>query len=93
MMILKKKYENNIYLPYVQKILNFKNIATGTDNKKVMTNVILKSNIQIQIPVDKNGEFDLRAQKEIAEKYKKIESIKSAINLELNKISETEIDF
>ena len=49
--------------------------------------------IEIQIPINQNGEFDLQAQKEITEKYKKIENIKSAVNIELDKISATEIDF
>ena len=48
--------------------------------------------VKIAIPIDKNGKFDLQTQKEIAEKYQKIENIKSAINFELDKISETEID-
>ena len=48
--------------------------------------------IEIFIPVDQYWEFDLQSQKEIAEKYIKVERIKSAINLELDKISEIEID-
>ena len=93
LMTLKKKYELRIYLPYIQKILNFKKIATGTDNKKVMTNVILKSGIKILIPIDKNGEFDLQVQKEIAEKYKQVENIKTSIVTELDKIDKMEVSF
>lgn len=93
LMTLKPEFQNkNISLLYLQKILDFKKIATGSDNKKVMTNVIRNANIQIKIPADFNGNFDLNAQMQIAEKYKKIENIKNAINNELNKIAGIKID-
>jgi type I restriction enzyme M protein len=47
--------------------------------------------VKIQIPQDKDGSFDLSAQQEIAKTYQRIEEIKSAINQELDKISETAI--
>ena len=80
-------------LPFIREILNFRNIATGTDNKKVMTSVILNSNISIKIPITKKGEFDIEKQKKLAEKYRKIEQIKKSISEELDKISDTEIDY
>jgi type I restriction enzyme M protein len=92
LMTLKEEYKDKVYLQYVSKILDFTKIATGTDNKKVMTNVILSSNIQIPIPVTSSGEFDLETQQEIANKYQKIEQIKQSILLELNKIAKTEIE-
>lgn len=49
-------------------------------------------NIKIDIPIKNNGDFDLEMQKNIAEKYNKIEEIRSAINLELDKIFEAKID-
>ncbi|MCK5720487.1 MAG: N-6 DNA methylase [Thiomargarita sp.] len=49
--------------------------------------------IEIQIPVDKDGNFDLQVQTEIAEKHKKVETMKSAISLELDRIIEVEVDF
>jgi hypothetical protein len=93
LMTVKREFVDAIYLPFVNAVLNFRNIATGTDNKKVMTNVILNSNTTIKIPVNSKGEFDLSTQKEIAEKYRKIEQIKKSISEELDKISKTEIDF
>ena len=48
--------------------------------------------VKVSIPIDKNGNFDLEKQEQIAEKYKNIENIKSAINSELDKLSKTEID-
>ncbi|MBI2437006.1 MAG: N-6 DNA methylase [Candidatus Magasanikbacteria bacterium] len=49
-------------------------------------------NIEIQIPLDQEGEFDLLAQKEIADKYKKIENIKLSITKKLEEIFQTEIE-
>lgn len=49
--------------------------------------------IKILFPVNSKNEIDIEMQKQIAEKYKKIEEIKSAINIELDRIAETEIDF
>ncbi len=48
-------------------------------------------NIEILIPMDKN-EFDLGVQKQIAEKYRKIECIKNTIVGELEKIQESVIE-
>jgi type I restriction-modification system DNA methylase subunit len=93
LMTVKKEFIRSIYLPFVDAILNFRDIATGTDNKKVMTNVILNSNITVKIPINSNGEFDLSAQQQIAEKYRKIAQIKKSISEELDKISKIEIDF
>lgn len=49
--------------------------------------------IEIPIPINSKGEFDLDKQKEIAEKYRKVEEIKKAISAELEKISSIELDF
>ncbi len=48
--------------------------------------------IEISIPINDNGEFDLVTQKEIADKYRKIEEIKATINKELDKIQSTNIE-
>ena len=49
--------------------------------------------LSIPIPINSKGEFDLEAQKEIAEKYRKIEQIKKSISAELDKIANIEIDY
>jgi type I restriction-modification system DNA methylase subunit len=49
--------------------------------------------INIEIPIKPNGKFDLKAQKEIANKYEKIEEIKTIIDVELKKIEKTKIDY
>lgn len=47
--------------------------------------------IEIPIPINSKGEFDLEKQKEIAEKYRKVEEIKKAISAELEKVSKVEV--
>ena len=75
------------YLTYeVQK--EFKKHNFNWENKPTIGKL---KDIQIMIPVDDENNFNLEMQKEIAEKYNKIEDIKSAIKVELSKISETEI--
>ena len=91
-MILKPLYDNQINLEFLKYNLDFKVIATGSDNKKVMTNTIINKNIQIKIPITATGEFDLQKQKEIAEKYRKIEEIKKSIKVELEKIDNIKVD-
>ena len=57
---------------------------------------VLKEKVEklsIPIPINSKGEFDLEAQKEIAEKYRKIEQIKKSISAELDKIANIEIDY
>lgn len=49
-------------------------------------------NLEIKIPITKTGEFDLERQKEIAEKYRKIEEIKKNIKAELEKIENIKVD-
>jgi len=91
-MILKKEVKEDLlpeYLKFEIEATLFRNGFSylnkcGVDKIK---------NVCINIPINSLGEFDLETQKEIAEKYQKIEDIKTAINKELNKIIETEIDF
>jgi len=48
-------------------------------------------NIILRIPVDESGLFDIEAQQEIADKYRKIEEIKKAISAELKRLQSTSI--
>jgi len=90
--LIPKSNIKNISLDFIYSFLkeNLKQYARGEQNKRITVNII--KDIEILFPIDKSGNFDLKAQKETAEKYKKIENIKSAINFELDKISETNIN-
>jgi len=52
----------------------------------------LKQEISVEIPIDENGEFDLKKQREIAEKYNKIEQIKNKLREDYQKIADMGID-
>jgi type I restriction enzyme M protein len=90
-LILKNDIKS-ISLDFIYSFLkeNLKKYAVGEQNKRITVSMI--KNIEIKIPIDKNGNYDLQIQKKIAEKYKKIEGIKKAINIELDKIYEIKID-
>lgn len=56
-----------------------------------MTVEIIK-NVKVKIPITQAGEFDLQKQKEIAEKYRKIEEVKRNLKAELEKIENIKVD-
>ncbi|MCI0707367.1 MAG: restriction endonuclease subunit S [Ignavibacteriae bacterium] len=92
LMRLKKDIpENSIWLPYIQKVIDFRDIATGHDNKKVMTNVIVSSNIEVKLPITSSGEFDLLAQQEITKEYQAIEQVKQELEEKLNVLLKPDI--
>jgi restriction endonuclease S subunit len=91
--LILKSNMKNILLDYIYSYLrnNLKLFAVGEQNKRLTTTIIKP--IDIPIPVNSKGEFDLSAQQQIAEKYRKIEQIKKNILRELDKIANIEIDF
>ena len=48
--------------------------------------------VTIDVPVEPNGEFDLSAQKEIAERYSRIDSIRATLSAELASSSRASIN-
>ena len=51
------------------------------------------SNIQLQIPISKDGEIDIERQKELVKKIRFIDKIKNQISLELDKLLSTNVDY
>jgi len=89
-----KPKNKKIDLEYLLYKLREEILKTGANyQSKLYFNKIKNYEISINIPIDSKGEFDIKIQKEIAEKYKKIEQIKKNIANELDKISSAEIDF
>jgi restriction endonuclease S subunit len=82
---------SQIQLEYISCVLDFKSIAKGFDNKKVMINQITEANMTLKIPVNNYGDFDLDKQKEIISKYKKIEEIKSDLTYKLSLFKKMDI--
>lgn len=65
--------------------------AVGEGNKRLKKTHITK--ISIKIPIKSDGDYDLAKQREIANKYRIIEQIKNNIRSELEKVTDTSIEF
>lgn len=91
-LILKKDLEKSFDIRFLKyKIeIEFSKHSFGFGNKAGKGKI---QDIEIQIPINIKGEFDLEAQQEIAEKYRKIEQIKKSISQELDKTANIEIDY
>lgn len=82
-LIIFDKYKDKLdpnYLKYVLHPLFLSKVRGRKINKTII------QNLQIPIPVKENGEFDLKAQKEISEKYKKLEAIKEQVINKIDKV-------
>jgi len=89
-LILQENFKNCdlLYLKYtIENELASQNF--GFTNKAGKSKI---QNIKIKIPITPSGKFDLQKQKEIAEKYRKIEEIKRSIKAELEKIENVKVD-
>ena len=91
-LIANDAYSKNLDLDYLKFAIEneFTKHYFGFDNKAGKSKI---KDIEISIPVDDNGNFDLNEQKKLAERYRKLEQIKKNIEDELLKISSTNIDF
>ena len=90
--LVKKEYKGLLDLTFlkyeIQKVLMNEGFVWSKTASKEKVEKLL-----INIPINAKGEFDLSAQQQIAEKYRKIEQIKKSISEELDKIASTEIDY
>ncbi len=86
--IPKKPNLDCLYLSYeLQRVLSKNNFSW-----EYKPTIERTKHLQIRIPVTKDGDFDLKKQKELAEKYRKIEEIKKNIKAELEKIENIKVD-
>ena len=74
-----KKDVKNVYLPYVQKVLDFRSLAIGNGNTRVKTNMVRKANLLIPFPVKADGSYDYNEQKAIAKRYETLESQRDTV--------------
>lgn len=82
-----------IDLDYLKIQLEREILKTGANYQtKLYFNKIESYNIQIKIPINSDGSFDIKKQKEIAKKYQKIQNIKESISSELLKIQNTMVE-
>jgi len=90
-LIIKNEYSTVLDIEYLKNIIEteFSKQLFNFGNKAGKGKI---KEIEIPIPITEHGTFDLKTQKQIAVKYRKIEEIKNKINLELEKIQNTNIE-
>ena len=93
LLIPKEECKEKIDLTYIKTVLQpiFYEKSKCYGNKKLGTNQII--DVEIPIPINNNGEFDLEKQKEIAASYKKLEDIKRGLADYLSDLSNVEVRF
>lgn len=91
-LIVQDEYKAQLHLPYLRKVLQDMLLEQGFAWSKTASKEKVRK-LSIKIPINSKGEFDIEVQKEIAEKYRQIEQVKSSIISELDKITDTQIDF
>lgn len=91
-LIVKDEYKDTLDLLFLKHTieLEFSKHSFGFSNKAGKGKI---QEIEIAMPINKNGTFNLDLQKQIADKFEKIEVIKKNILGELDRISKTEINF
>jgi hypothetical protein len=91
-LIVKDEYKDTLDLLFLKHTieLEFSKHSFGFSNKAGKGKI---QEIEIAVPISKNGTFNLDLQRQIADKFEKIEVIKKSILGELDRISKTEIDF
>jgi glucosamine 6-phosphate synthetase-like amidotransferase/phosphosugar isomerase protein len=92
---LKKEFKTQFIDEYVEVLISdvyqeLNSLGKGQNNNLSRKDLI---KINLKIPINSKGEFDLFTQKEIVEKYRKIEQIKKNIATELNKLSSIKVDY
>ncbi|MCR5349801.1 MAG: restriction endonuclease subunit S [Acholeplasmatales bacterium] len=84
---------SDIYFPYLILILQpqfFAN-AKNANNKKLGNNQMKE--IKVSIPLNEDNQFDIDAQKQIAEKFKKVDEIKNDIISKIDDMINTTFEF
>lgn len=91
-LIVKGEYKDTLDLLFLKYTIEreFSKHSFGFSNKAGKGKI---QEIEIVVPINKNGTFNLELQKQIADKFEKIETIKKSILKEFDRILKTEIDF
>lgn len=92
---VKEVFKNDIYIQYIKYLceIYFKlNAQWGKWELRKLPQQRVKD-ISIKLPIKDNWEFDLEKQKEIAQKYEKLEKLKDRIRIMKEDIKEKQIVF
>ncbi len=89
---IKDEFKSDLSYEYLKHVVQTRLFEEGFGfNVKCSMDKVLK--LSIPIPTKDNGQFDVSKQKDIAKLYDKIDQIKRSVLLELDKVSNAEIDF
>lgn len=90
MLKIKKEFESKLDYKFLLYLLNnhLPNYSQGQGNKRLKKRHIEQDVDKIKIPVLKNGEFNLKKQKEISNKYEIIENIKEKLKMDYESVLE-----
>lgn len=89
---LKDEFSKGLSYDYLKIVIQERMIKEGFDfNHKCSMDRVLK--LEIPVPYESNGEIDVVAQKDYADRFRKVQSIKASIINELNMITKTNIEF
>lgn len=89
-LVVKTEYKKLIDLNYMRFIIQELLFNQGFSWSKTASKDKVEQ-LKIKIPIDKNGKIDLKAQQEISFKLKRIEQIKLTLQIELDKVTGTNI--
>ena len=91
LLIPKDKHKEKLDLDYIKTVLQpiFFDEAKCYTNKKLGTNQIV--GIEIPIPINEKGEYDIEKQLEFASKYKRLEDIKQNLTKYLSDLGDTKV--
>jgi len=91
LLVIKDKYGNSLDYLFLKHVLQstLLSLEFAFNFKCSMQRVL---DAFIEIPITENGEFDLNIQKEIAEKYKKVDQIKKVLKENYEKIKSVKVD-
>lgn len=90
-MVIKKEYRSILDYEYMKNAVENVLLSQGFKWSKTASKEKV-AKLHVKIPITKKGVFDLQKQKEVAEKYKKVEEIKKNIKAELEKIENIKVD-
>jgi restriction endonuclease S subunit len=90
-LLLKEEYRGKINLKYITFQLNqiLRSMAVGQGNKRVTVKILNKC--VLPIPVDKDGQYNITKQNDIAGKYEKLDKIKDNLIKEISILNNASI--
>jgi hypothetical protein len=90
-LILKQEYEKSLDVDFLKYTIEneFAKYSFGFDNKAGKGKI---QEIEIEIPIEQNGDFNIKLQKEIAQRYKFIDKMKEDLKTQMNSLLNVQIE-